>query len=164
MSDMRSPSLLLARFEGAPAVPDVVGGVVRLDDDTSYWIITMVAGQATTSRVLECLCLLVLDAHRSILPYTILPYSPPQATLLADGRILDWMGSELPRGHMATLRRLRVILRRSHAAYIEELANAFSGTLSKDIHPLSTDHPLNDSHGTVLSAGQIPIELIQLRF
>ena len=124
----------------------------------------MMAGQATTSRVLECLCLLVLDAHRNILPYAIFPYSPPQANLLADGRILDWTGTELPRGHMATLRRLRVVLRRSHAAYIEELAHAFSGTLSVNIQPLPTDHPLNDSHGTVFSAGQIPIDLIQLRF
>jgi hypothetical protein len=159
-------SVLLLSFDGTPADPEAVGGVVRLDHESGrYWIITMNAGAVTWSRVLECLAVLVLDEARGVLPHVLFPYNPPQATLFADGRLLDWSGAELPRVRMAIIRRLRYLLRHRFLEYVDKLHRGFSRDLTPDeIQPLDVGHPLFTPHGTLLSADAVPADLLNLRF
>lgn len=163
---MSQPSVLLLTFNGTPADPEAVGGVVRLDHESGrYWIITMNEAAVTRSRVLECLAVLVLDEARAVLPHVLLPYSPPQATLLSDGRLRDWSGVELPRATMAVIRRLRYVLRHRFPGYLEHLHRGFSGGGAVEgFHPLEQDHPLDTPHGTLVSAGAVPTDLLQMRF
>lgn len=163
MSDL---SVLLLSFDGTPADPEAVGGVVRLNHESGrYWIITMNEGAVTWSRVLECLAVLVLDEARGVLPHVLFPYTPPQATLLADGRLCDWSGAELPRVRMAIIRRLRYLLRHRFPEFVEKLHRGFSrDPVAGEIQPVEADHPLFTPHGTLLSAGAAPTDLLNMRF
>jgi hypothetical protein len=147
---------LVARSTPLPVVVMVVpvheptrrirGMVGKFSDETrEVWLLN-VPPSAQPFTIARLLSVLILSERESVMPIQEMPSSPPSATLLANGEMIQGRGKRLAPWAIEEIDRIAKSLAQDHGTYIEQIENALKGKTGL-FSKVPADFPLSDPTG-----------------
>ena len=157
------PSLMVSVLQSGFMGEGLVGSYVRMNDRSpELWALNFVAGSATSARIVDGLAVHLMDSRFGFLPWVLLPYSPPQVLVSADGALLSPSGEPLRRGWLATLRCLRIRIRAQHEGLVEQIVARVNGDDDASDYRLPSDHEFFHPAVTAYFGPSLPLSLLSL--